>query len=276
MYSLVKTPKGCNISTGEIMNVHLNIKDITDIKEREEQWIGRIDTILDKGTDIDILAYGVSILNDHDSHVCTTSDYLLTYIAGYVAGKGKRFCRNVDNNNNVICEECLKTLVLQPNDEIPERHKLIQMKTKGHLINPSVALFNLLSTLEKGIIETTKCEEIDANTLFVIMGLINEEKDSITFVGCEKHNHEFTKNIVRFYLITQMFFLVKQANKNDYIEREKIKEKRKSSKLVKANAIEATDLYCRVKETNAAETVIQMKTNHRKRRKIDTSCGINN
>ena len=31
MYSLIKPPKGCNVSTGELMNVLINIKDIPDI-----------------------------------------------------------------------------------------------------------------------------------------------------------------------------------------------------------------------------------------------------
>lgn len=35
-YSLVKSPKGCNVSSTEIMNVLLDIKDIPDIKERRE------------------------------------------------------------------------------------------------------------------------------------------------------------------------------------------------------------------------------------------------
>lgn len=120
MYSLVKPPKGCNVSTGELMNALINlkdIKDIKDIKEREEQRIGQMDTILDRGRNTEMLAYAPSILNDHDSHICTTSDYILTYIAGYVARKGNRFFKNI----NVICEECLKTLVLEPNDTIPER-----------------------------------------------------------------------------------------------------------------------------------------------------------
>ncbi|XP_067204347.1 uncharacterized protein [Linepithema humile] len=181
-YSLVKPPKGCNVSTGEIMNVLLNIKDIEDTKEREEQWISQIDTILDRGRNNEILAYAPSILNDHDLHICTTSDYILTYIAGYVARKGNRFSKNIINNKNVICEECLKTLILQPNDVIPERHKLIQIKTKGYLKNPSIALFNLLSILEKGIIEATKCGEINVNTLFEIMELIDEEKNSLSSV----------------------------------------------------------------------------------------------
>lgn len=190
MYSLVKPPKGCNVSTEEIMNVLINIKDIKDTQEREEQWIGQIDTILDRGRNIEMLAYAQSILNDHDSHIYTTSDYILTYIAGYVARKGNRFFKNINNKN---CEECLKTLVLGPKDAIPERHKLIEIKSKGYLINPSVALFNLLSSLEKAAIEATKCGEINANTLFEIMELIDEDKNPVPLIGCEKHNYEFTK-----------------------------------------------------------------------------------
>jgi len=119
-YSLIKFPKGCNVSTGDlIMNVLLNIKNIKDMKEREEQWTGQID-ILDRGRNTEILANALSILNDHDSHICTTSDYILTYIAGYVARKENRFFRNI-NNKNIICEECLNALVLQPNDSVPKR-----------------------------------------------------------------------------------------------------------------------------------------------------------
>ena len=72
-------------------------------------------------------------------------------------------------------------------------------------------LFQLLSTLEKGVIEgvieATQYGEINVNSLFEIMELIDEEKNPVTHL--EKHNYEFTKNIIRFYLITQMFFLVK-------------------------------------------------------------------
>lgn len=62
--------------------------------------------------------------------------------------------------------------------------------------------------------------------------------------------------------------MVKQANKNDNAEREKTKEKRKSSKLVQLNIPNATNMHSQIiNETNTVETVIQMKTNA-KRRKI--------
>lgn len=52
-YSLVKPPKDCNISGGELMDVLLSIKDIKDPEER--QWIDQIDTILDRGKNVNIL-----------------------------------------------------------------------------------------------------------------------------------------------------------------------------------------------------------------------------
>jgi len=128
-----------------------------------------------------------------------------------------------------------------------------------------VALFNLLSSLEKGAIKATKNGEINVNTLFKIMELIDEEKNFITLLGCERHSYEFTKNIIHFYLITRMYFLVKQANKNDNAEREKTKEKRKSLKLVHLNNI---DMGSQINEANASDTIIQMKTNRKRGHKI--------
>ena len=46
-YSLAKTPKGCNISGGEIIDVLLKIKDITDADERRDHRNDKIETILD-------------------------------------------------------------------------------------------------------------------------------------------------------------------------------------------------------------------------------------
>lgn len=147
-YSLVKPPKGCNISGGELMNVLLNIKDIKDPAERQQQWLDQIDTILDRGKNVDILAEAASELDMHDYFLCTTSDYVLSYVAEYVARKGPRFTKFGDSKQLTVCEDCLKTLILGPNDSIPEEHRLILLKTKMSLKHPSVALVDLLSILE--------------------------------------------------------------------------------------------------------------------------------
>jgi len=43
-------------------------------------------------------------------------DYVLNYVAGYVARKGSRFTKFFENKQAMVCDICLKTLVLGPND----------------------------------------------------------------------------------------------------------------------------------------------------------------
>lgn len=105
------------------MNVLLSIKDIKNPAERQQQWLDQIDTILDRGKSVDILAEAASEIDGHDYFLCTTSDYVLSYIAGYVARKGSRFAKFGDSKQPTVCEDCLRTMVLEPNDPIPEKHR---------------------------------------------------------------------------------------------------------------------------------------------------------
>ena len=61
-----------------------------------------------------------------------------------------------------------------------------------------------------------------------------DELAPLPFVGCDLHKMIFTNRIVCFFLTTRMFFIAKQSNKNDNIEKEKTKDKRKLAKLVYA------------------------------------------
>lgn len=117
-YSLVKPPKGSNISGGEIIDMLLKIKDIKNIDERQQQWNAQIDTILDKGLNTDILPDVAKILEDHDYFQCSTSDYVTAYVAGFVARKGNRFARLQINNKKIeICDKCVASLHLSENEE---------------------------------------------------------------------------------------------------------------------------------------------------------------
>lgn len=104
------------------------------------------------------------------------------------------------------------------------------LKTKGSLKHPSAALVDLLSILERGTIETIKTGDINADTLFSIMNRI-DALSPLPVVGYINHANEVTHKIVRFFLTTRMFFLCKQLNKNNNIEKELTKERRKCSKL---------------------------------------------
>lgn len=128
--SLIKPPKGCNISGGELMNVLLSIKDIKDPAERQQQWLDQIDTILDRGKNVDILAEAASELDGHDYFLCTTSDYVLSYIAGYIARKGSRFAKFGDKQPTV-CEDCLKTLEPMIQDTKETSINIVKNKRKS-------------------------------------------------------------------------------------------------------------------------------------------------
>ena len=162
--SLVKPPKGSNISGGEILDILVKLKDITDADERWEQGTGQLDTIVDKGTGCDQLIDVATLLQDHDYFGCSTSDYVLTYISGFVVRKATRFVKSMTRN---YCEECTQSLLLDPKEAIPE-------------------------------------SKLPATPPF----------------GCLQHASMLTHRIIAFFLTTRMYFLCKQANKNDSVERE--------------------------------------------------------
>ena len=230
-YSLVKTPKGCNISGGEIIDVLLSIKDITDADERRDHWNDKIDSILDKGRSTEVLYDAATLLDEHDYFEYGTSDYVLTYVAGFVARRVARFANFKNANGRIaICEICSAALILRVDEQVPERHKLIYARTKGYLIHPSIQLFELISLLERGTLRAIQTESLNADTIFRVTDEI-EALSPLPMIGCEQHRRQMTHSVVCFYLTTRMMFISKQSNKNDSLEKEKTKEQRKLAKL---------------------------------------------
>ncbi|XP_031781272.1 uncharacterized protein LOC116416548 isoform X2 [Nasonia vitripennis] len=148
-YSLIKPPKGSNVSGAEIVDVLLSIKDIKNVDDRREQWDAQIDTILDKGVHADTLSDVVKLMEEHDYFQCSTSDYVLAYVAGFVVRKATRFAKYISSDGKpLVCKDCLTSLERSKNDEESDIYKLIRMRTKGFLKEPSIKLFNLISLLE--------------------------------------------------------------------------------------------------------------------------------
>lgn len=229
-YSLVKPPKGSNISGGDILTVLLNIKDITDSADRKTQWDAQIDTILDRGVHSEVLSQAASIIDEHDYFKCTTSEYIVAYMSGYVARKTTRFASFLSNKKRVICKDCIETLQLPSSESIPDSYKLITLKSKGYLINPSVNLLALISVLEKATVETLSANEVTVETLFDITKAV-ENLAPLPLVGCDRHDRTITHSIIRFYLTNRMHFISKQENKNNDVQIQQTREKRKAAKL---------------------------------------------
>jgi len=230
-HSLIKPQKGSNVTGGEIVDVLLNIKDIEDEDDRRKQWNAQIDTILDKGLHTDTLHKAAEIMEEHDYFECSTSDYVLGYVAGFVARKGSRFARlQIDRKKSFVCKDCIASLHLDKNEDVSEHYKLIRMRSKGYLCEPSMKLFLLINALEKATLKVLNTCSINADTLFQITTAL-QDLTPLPLVGCNEHKTTFTHRILEFYLTTRMFFITKQANKNDCIEKETTREKRKLSKL---------------------------------------------
>lgn len=218
-YSLIKPPKGSNVKGSDILESLLNLNAIEDKNKKRKVWEGVIDTVIDKGNGSHLLGEASKILIEHNYTLSETSAYALTYIAGYVSRKGSRFAKYFDNGKPYICDDCVISLILPSENEKPERHKLIEIKSKGKLKHPSLNLCNLITVLEYATMKTVNDQEINANTLFEITRAL-EEIGPIPFVGCEEHAHLLTRKILMFYLTMRMFFICKQYNKNHNLLRE--------------------------------------------------------
>lgn len=229
-YSLIKPPKGSNVCGGEIMSVLLNIKDIKNPDDRRSQWDAQIDTILHKGLHTDTLSDAMKIMEEHDYFQCSTSDYVLAYVAGFVARKSTRFAKFTADKKPFICNDCIISLSRSKEESDSEVYRLIRMRSKGFLIEPSMKLFALISSMEQATLKALNTSKIHADTIFKITEAV-EELAPIPLVGCETHKILFTHIIITFFLTTRIFFITKQENKNDCIEKEKTREKRKLSKL---------------------------------------------
>lgn len=60
-------------------------------------------------------------------------------------------------------------------------------------------------------------EELNVDIIYYITSMINSDVDSFPLVGCslENHKNQLTKNIIRFFIIMRMHFIVKKGNYRD-------------------------------------------------------------
>lgn len=191
-YSLVKSPKGSNVSGGELVDVLLKIKDLKNEDERKQKRDEQIDKILDEGGNCRALYDAATILEDHDYFKCTTSDYDLAYVSGFVVRKCKRFLKHKVGKQAFFCQNCFDTLIFNEKSGVePELFKLIKLKTKGSIIKPSMALFNLITKLERATLDVIEKNDINLETLFEITTAV-EKLGRLPMVGCKNHQLELT------------------------------------------------------------------------------------
>ncbi|KAF0689414.1 Uncharacterized protein FWK35_00035112, partial [Aphis craccivora] len=219
-YSLVKPPKGSNITGGELLSSLFSIKDLNTQEDKRKLFHQAIDNIIDQGSDYPDITDIFSYYYDHDyAGITVTNDPVLAYIGGYVARKATRFTK---------CLNCLSSLKSEISDS---RNILIDKLSHGHLIKPSEKLFNLISTIEAVTLYVLNEEELCSEVLFHICSKL-EQIDSLQLVGCDLHAHGLTSSLVNFFLITRVHFICSRSNTIDNAKKEKSKLHRKSAKLI--------------------------------------------
>ncbi|XP_074100912.1 uncharacterized protein LOC141534095 [Cotesia typhae] len=115
----------------------------------------------------------------HDYDVVSTSEFVVSYIAGYVARKMQRFSR---------CHLCLASL---ESDKSSHRDRVIDLMSE-QCIRPSNNLYSLIQQLENIVLTVVGTKTVRFDTMNCILDKVAEEK-SLPFVGCQEHQFTLMK-----------------------------------------------------------------------------------
>lgn len=157
---------------------------------------------------------------DHDYLMESVDEFAVNYVAGFVARHSRKYVKDCQE-----CAQCLK----KPETEKTDLDLLITLKSKGYLTYPSEKLVDTIRVLETQVVSTAVNNELDENILFTVLD--NMENVKVSKIGCPLHDHELTKSIMKFYLITRMHMLVKRWNAKNVEVRKAQKGHRKQANL---------------------------------------------
>ncbi|KAH8033840.1 hypothetical protein HPB51_016612 [Rhipicephalus microplus] len=140
---------------------------------------------------------------EHHSLVQRNSNSRLVYhMAGYVAKK----CVEMTG-----CDMC-HTLLLVPASEgtADTQSAFTSFCDKGGLLYPSKELFEFVNYLEGVFTGCFSMNHLHADSILDVLSLVmGKEK----IIGCAAHEAEVKANIVRFYIVTRLHFIIKGVNR---------------------------------------------------------------
>ncbi|XP_066590533.1 uncharacterized protein [Prorops nasuta] len=226
-YSLLKPCKGSNICGGDRLTALLTAVNNSKTSKAHEEYTLILDDIIENKTYMaDVRNPLIDEVNNNtqwSTNYNDTSKYILSYMAGYIVRKSKRWTK---------CGECMGSLqeISEFEKKKLDENKLINLLSKGLLKHPSKTLCLLLQKVEKNIMEVIlKNNKIEADTFFHILYSLQETE--IPKVGCSIHLDNLTRKILNFYLIMRANFLSKGENKKANKAKEQTKKSRKMAKL---------------------------------------------
>lgn len=130
-------------------------------------------------------------------------------------------------------EICKRKLLLSEEDKENVSmafYRLIDCKTYGYLKKPSAELLVLIAIVEKSIMKVLSTQGLKVNTLSEIMNEL-EQVSNLPLVGCRQHLYQFTKAILRYYIIIRMLFICRRESSIDGMNADKSRQLKKLSRL---------------------------------------------
>lgn len=175
--SLIKPPRGSNVTGGEMLQSLTSFKDALEDPdaERRQKLEEEVDRILDKGDEDALIEKHMFSLDPNDYKETVAVDdpashsyhinrkinpYAFQFFGGYVARKARQFSAAKN------CEACFKTLIRQSTEAPVETQYLIDKKSRGFLMKASAALYNFLVKLENTILSVINRKKISKHILW--------------------------------------------------------------------------------------------------------------
>lgn len=217
VYSLIKPPKGSNISEVEIFETLLQAKE-TNVNPDKRKWSDSVDEVIDKGFCSNFENFDFS-KKDHNYGVTYSSDFVVTFVSGFL-------CKKILSWTS--CELCISTVLKAASDKT-EREKMIDLLNKGKLKYPTEDLFQTIKSIENTVMEFASSENLNAYTLFDIVQHIDISKCGK--LGCVEHADVLTRQIIIKFLTMCGDFIAKAYNRINNEKRELTRKRRKLSKL---------------------------------------------
>lgn len=221
-YSLLKPPKGSNVTGEETFSFFSHAMQENKIIGREDVKFSAED-IWRIAMDHGAAEFDDAYAFDHDwlLEVVEETEHLkLEYFCGYLIKKINRV---------TSCENCIRSL------KGSECGNLLSQRNKFNVLHiPSHYLVALISYLEKIIHSEIGGEihNLQPDTFFKICRKIDCNFIDSEFIGCAEHQEILVLKITHFYLVTRLYLIIREAKKG-LKNREKTKELKKHSKLVK-------------------------------------------
>ncbi|CAK1577983.1 unnamed protein product [Parnassius mnemosyne] len=139
-FSLVRSPKRCNVSGKDLLKTLLGAQGILSSPNKDKEiWLQNIDIMVESS---EPLLEGSLIDEYHDYNEAVTSDAVQSYIAGYIVRKLRKTTK---------CVNCLQALQMKAGDgrQLQRNDVINKMDLYGGLIYASNELFDLTKQLKK-------------------------------------------------------------------------------------------------------------------------------